>query len=301
MDLYSEARILPYLLRGRLDVRDHRDLVAVGLSRSAIEWRAGRAGLVRAHRSVYLDGPHAPDLLDLARATLAVCAPGTLLGFHTAAALYGFGVLDSAEIHVVMEAGASIPQRRGIAVHQTVLGPGPAVEVRGLPCVTAARCAIDLARTVPAMDGLPVLDAAIASLATDRDALLREVAIHSGLRGVRRAHRLVELADGRAECRQESQLRLLVVEAGIPGFVPQLEVRGRSGFPRFFLDLADPERRIGLEYDGASHLDKGRLRLDRQRHNWLETRGWRMRYFTDHDLYRCPDDLVSTLRVSVGR
>ena len=54
----------------------------------------------------------------------------------------------------------------------------------------------------------------------------------------------------------------------------------------YVVDLADRRLRVAAEYDGSSHLDRARLRSDRTRHNYLSTRHWRMRYFTDQDLYR---------------
>lgn len=103
---------------------------------------------------------------------------------------------------------------------------------------------------------------------------------------------LVELADPRAECRQESQLRLLLHDAGLRDFVPQVEVSDEYGFVACRIDLADVATKTGIEYDGASHIDRHRARADRSRHNWLAARGWEMRYFTDVDLYRRPDYLV---------
>jgi hypothetical protein len=42
------------------------------------------------------------------------------------------------------------------------------------------------------------------------------------------------------------------------------------------------------------------MRNDRERHNWLETRGWRMRSFTDRDLYRRPGLIVATMRAALA-
>ncbi|MFD0595818.1 DUF559 domain-containing protein [Catellatospora coxensis] len=73
---------------------------------------------------------------------------------------------------------------------------------------------------------------------------------------------------------------------------PQLQV----GY--FRLDLGYEERKVGLEYDGSSHLTRDRIRHDRHRGNWLATQGWRMRHFTDTDLYRHPTRILTTLRPS---
>lgn len=129
---------------------------------------------------------------------------------------------------------------------------------------------------------------------------MAEVAAHNALRGVRQARQLIPLADGRAECRQESQLRLILIDGGLPPPEPQLWVADRNGIPLYRLDLGYRERRIGIEYDGLSHLDRDRLRYDRERVSWLDAAGWRMRYFTDLDLYRRPQHIKATIRAALS-
>jgi very-short-patch-repair endonuclease len=70
-------------------------------------------------------------------------------------------------------------------------------------------------------------------------------------------------------------------------------------WPRYYLDLADPRRRVAAEYDGSSHLDRARLRADRERHNYLDSAGWRMRYFTDRDIYRPPSYVVRVVEAAL--
>jgi len=171
--------------------------------------------------------------------------------------------------------------------------------VLGVPCVPAARCAIDLARTVQRIDALPILDAALRSGACELNGLVIEVARHDGLRGIRQARELTPLATPLAECRQESQLRLILHDGRIPTPQPQFRVFDEYGVELWRIDLAHEEEKLGTEFDGSSHLDRSRLRSDRYRHNWLESHGWTMRYFTDADLYRRPDFIVSTVRYAL--
>jgi len=295
VDLYDRARIVPALLRGSMTATSPRAMVSAGMSQDAIRWRADRGTLRRVHRGSYLRGGGTPDLLDAIHAALVVSPPHAVIGFHTAAQLLGFGVTPSDEIHIVVPAGTTFPQRRGITVHQSVIPIGEPVEMLGVPCTPAARCAIDLVRSVRRLDALPILDAALRARACDLDDLLAEVKLHDGLRGVRQARDLASLADPRPQCRQESQLRLVIVDGGVKGFEPQVPVEDDLGVVRYVIDLADPRSMVGAEYDGASHLDRSRLRGDRARHNWLENLGWRMRYFTDHDLYQSRDSIIHTL------
>ncbi|NJP35010.1 DUF559 domain-containing protein [Micromonospora thermarum] len=259
--------------------------------------RVSRDELRRVRRGVYADQPCGGE--DELRALMLCLPDGAILARQSAARRHGFGVLREDVVHVQVPVTMAKPRLPGLIVHHSVLPVEP-VLVRGLPCVPAARCAVDLARTVRRMDALPVLDAAIRSGAVAKEDLAAEVPLHRALRGVRQARELVPLADGRAECRQESQLRLVLIDGRLPWPEPQLWVFDGDGFPRYRLDLGYREHRIGVEYDGASHLDRDRLRYDRTRVNWLDASGWRMRYFTDRDLYHRPSHIIATVRTALS-
>lgn len=221
-----------------------------------------------------------------------------MVGFHTAAMLYGFGVVPSDSVHLLIPAGMTFPQRSGITAHQVGLPPGDPVTVLGLPCAAPARCAVDLARACSRVEALSVLDAALFSRACQAEQLAAEVVRHSGLRGVRQARELVPIANGGAECRQESHLRLVLHEGGVRGLTPQVGVPDEYGRIRYRIDLADEATRVGVEYDGSSHIDRQRLHEDRARHNWLVSKGWTMHYFTAADLYGCPERVVDVVKAA---
>ncbi|HEX5543703.1 MAG TPA: DUF559 domain-containing protein [Micromonospora sp.] len=295
-DLYDQAAQIPRLLQGDTTPRRHADLIRSGLTPGMLRTALRNGRLIRPIRDAYLPARHPADLLDLARAVLLVAPPASVLGRQTAAVLHGFGVVPAREIQIVVPAGAPVPQRRGVTAYQTVLPFDGVTELFGLPCLPAARCAIDLARTLPRPDALAVLDAALRAGACREEELIAEVARHDGLRGVRQARELVPLAAPLAECRQETHLRLLLHDGRLPAPTPQLAVADEWEIVRYRLDLGYEKHRLGVEYDGRSHLDRRRLQRDRRRHNWLTSRGWDLRYFTDLDLYRHPELVVATIR-----
>ncbi|GAA4173655.1 hypothetical protein GCM10022251_72010 [Phytohabitans flavus] len=233
-----------------------------------------------------------PAEVERLRAVVRVLPPAAVLTHHTAAMLYGFGVVPTDTLHITLPAGTTLPQRRGIAAHGAVLPFADVRDVLGLRCLGPARCAVDLARQLGRLDALAVLDAALRVGACTPDDLADEVARHDGLRGVRQARELVRLADPRARCRQESHLRLILHDGLLPAPEPQLVVLDGRGRVRCRIDLGYAEERVGVVYDGDS-------RLDQPRHNWLETRGWRLLYFNDDDLYGEPDELVQTVRAAL--
>lgn len=287
--------------RAGMEVERYAQLRARGWSRGRIEYARQTGTLQPVVRGAMVRGPGNPGLLGRLRALFLVLPPAAVLGFHTAAQLYGFGAVTSRRPHIVVPAGTPAPDIRGVATRQAVLPVGEPVRVAGLPCVSPDRCAIDLARTCGRLDAIAVLDAALRSGWCTFDSLTVEVGRHDGLRGVRQARRLVPLADGRAECRQESQLRLTLIDGKLPAPEVQLWVCDDWDDPVYRLDLGYGSLRVGAEYDGVSHLDRARMRVDRQRHNWLAARGWTMRYFTDVDLYHRRSYVVATMREAIAR
>jgi hypothetical protein len=273
------------------DIKRYRDL---RVPRARIRRGVEDVEIARLTRGVY----GFPAALPFARvrAVFLRLPRGCLLSHGSAAELYGFGAARGNAVHVTVPAGLARPRVRGVVCHESVLAVPEPVVVEGVPCVPPARCAVDLARGSSRLDAIALLDAALRSGRCDRADLVVECAEHVGLRGVRMVRDLIGLADGRAECAQESHLRLIIADGGLPAPEPQLWVPDAAGLPAYRLDLGYRRQRVGLEYDGRSHLDPARLAADRARHNWLSARGWRMRYFTARDLYESPGLTLATIR-----
>jgi hypothetical protein len=181
----------------------------------------------------------------------------------------------------MLSSGRARPARRAdLWPHQVALAAGDVVGLRcGALATTADRTAIDLARTLPRLDVLPVLDAALTAGVCTPESLAAELDRHAGLRGVRQARELVPLADAGPESPQESRLRLRCYDAGLPSPTVQLPVLDSRGRPRRWLDLGWEDAKVGLEYDGEEgHSGRRNLRSDRRRHNFLQDDGWAMFY-----------------------
>ncbi|MGW5557331.1 DUF559 domain-containing protein [Micromonospora sp. NPDC003944] len=270
----------------------YSELRATGLSREQVRRLTGQSRLHRMSRSIYAPSADQAGRLPAIFRRLPATA---VVGFHTGAQLHGFGDARSPAVHVIVPAGEKVPQIRGVVIHEAVLPVRDPVLLDGVPCASAVRCAVDLARSLRRMDAMPLLDLCLRVGACQPEELRVEVARHDRLRGVRQARDLVPRADPRAECRQESQLRLVLIDGGLPAPEPQIWVLDSNGIPLYRLDLGYRRRRVGVEYDGSSHLDRARLRHDRSRTNWLAANGWQVRHFTDRDLYQHPAQIIRTL------
>jgi very-short-patch-repair endonuclease len=118
---------------------------------------------------------------------------------------------------------------------------------------------------------------------------VRAAAILATGRDCRAIRRAVELADGLAESPQETRLRLLIRRSGRPQPTAQYRIRVQGRFVAR-PDLAWPEHRLALEYDGAWHGEPSQFRRDRQRLNRLTAPGWRVLFVTAADLRGTPPD-----------
>ena len=101
---------------------------------------------------------------------------------------------------------------------------------------------------------------------------------------------MLALADPRAESPMESRIRVALVLGGLPPFVQHaVTVDGRA----FRLDLAYPEARLGVEYDGRHHREPGQAQRDLEREAMLATAGWKIVRFRASTVLCSPHLIVT--------
>ena len=81
----------------------------------------------------------------------------------------------------------------------------------------------------------------------------------------------------------EALLYMLLLKRGIDGLCVNYLVRQRNGRD-CFIDIAIPEVKVGIEYQGRYHSDPGQMRSDASRMNALISDGWIMLQATAADL-----------------
>lgn len=212
---------------------------------------------------------------------LAQRHPGSFLSHGTAAAFWGLQVeppRDRGLVHLSVH--SELPRPRGAVVrgHRLDLRPGE-LHVDGPVAVTApARTWLDLATT-----GLGVEDLIVAAdrilcrrrpLATCHQlelVLLR----HPGARGIRLLRSALPEAIEESDSSRETKLRLRLVHAGLPRPTPGFAVLDAAGITVAIADLAFPDYRVLIEYEGAHHLIDGRQWAhDLDRFNRYQELGW---------------------------
>lgn len=230
-------------------------------------------GHTRLFRDVYLDKDIRVTAIDRAKAAwLWSGRRGVVAGF-SASALHGSDWVDadrSAEL--IHDNRHRLP---GLSIRGDVLQPDDIEVIDGIPVTTPARTAVDLAcwySTVQAVGGLDALMRVTQFKDVDIEAILDR---SGGRRGIVRARDSLDLVDAGADSLQESWLRVILIRAGLPRPQTQIPVYDGGWEPFAILDMAWPELKVAVEYDGDQHrTDRVRWRRDAKRHERLQRCGW---------------------------
>ena len=108
---------------------------------------------------------------------------------------------------------------------------------------------------------------------------------------------MLRLTDRRSESPMESRTRMALVLGGLPPAVQHPVVIRRR---RYYLDLAYPERRVAVEYDGADHRTQERARRDLEREAALVSAGWRILRFDAYVVLFAPERIVAEVRAELA-
>ena len=214
--------------------------------------------------------------------------------------LHGVDVLPPGALllEAVVPRGAVVPRRSGMRLREAHLPVADRTQHAGVRVLRPARAVADLLRMLPLVEAVVVADAVLHAGLCTSDELHRELTGHARLRGVRGAYRALQLSNPAAESPPESRVRLILVSAGLQP-VPQYDVHDASGNWLAQVDLAFPQWRVAIEYDGrAVHEREDVFTRDRQRQNALVGAGWVVLRFTAADL-RYPSALVQAVLAAV--
>lgn len=239
------------------------------------------------HR-VLVEADRAAEVHTRAAAAVMLLGPRAIITGPTAAWLHGCRAIASRDIHVLVPYRHPIRRQAGLAIHNGSIPPDDMTEIDGLPVFDTIRVTSDLLCTARARDAIAVTDQMLAAQPPERREAFRErvaqrLRSRPDPRGTRRGARLLGLATGRAESPAESWLLLEVVDMGFPPPDVNWSLLSPAGVEVYRLDLAWPDQRIALEYNGyAAHV--GREAEDERRTEDLRRRGWEVITVTSDDL-----------------
>ncbi len=258
--------------------------------------------MVRTSRDTYLPRGGTGDVRQRVAAVLLGAPAGAVLSHRTAADLWGLEIplqRPDDRIHLTVPPPTRIRHRADRRVHVSLVPPAQVFRRGGFPCTSPGRTWLDLAACLPPAALLAVTDQMLARgypVAWCERMLVGA----PGTRGVRTARRVLPVADRRAGSPMESVLRWLLHERGVPGPDLQHVVRDASG--RFLgeADMAWPDQRLLVEFDGEVHRERRVFVNDLRRQNGLVLAGWTVLRFSSADVLGRPEAVVAAIRAALG-
>ena len=279
-------------------------LIAAGVSTSAIGRLAASGHLCRVHHAVYAAGHTAPIPGGAEAAALLALRPGAALSHLTA--LRWLGIADASRAREVEPIHLILPGDRargpaGVIVHRSTILTSKDLRVHdGLPVTAPARALLDFAADQPTRELERVLDTALVqhrvNLRQINDVLAR-AGRHAGrapLTELTAAHTNTTFTRSEAE----ERFLALIRDAGLP--LPLVNVR-RHGFELDFLWPRHGARDIAVEIDGyAFHGGRAAFERDRRRDGLLRAAGIDVLRFTWRRLTQESHAVVAELAVALA-
>lgn len=225
--------------------------------------------------------------------------PSAVLGGRSAAALLGAPAPGYGDpVTVVVPSGTKWRGPEGVRVHTADIAESHvSVVEEDLRLSGPTRTAWDVGTLETTGTAVGVLDAMVRSGLLDIGSLQRMQERPLGAWRSRRARRAFGLVDGRSESPPESWVRVACALGGLPAPVPQFEVE-MDGRWLARVDLAWPEQRLIVEYEGEHHFEGLQIAKDDVRLRALVAAGWRVMRLSAADL-RDMDGVVSRIAAAL--
>lgn len=279
-------------------------LVRQALAAGVRKDRLRRTDLVVPTRGVRLPATHTGQVHRLIAIGL-VLRDDQYLSNVSAAALWGCPLprdlaRPDALVHVSTIGSGPVERRSGVAGHRVRPDRAEVATVLGTRVSTPATAWYEC-RTVLSVRALVILGDHMVGVGRLTTLEQLSTTIRAGDRDVVRARAAVERIRIGAESPTETSIRLAVVDAGFPE--PELNVDVHASDGRFIgrADMAWPELRIALEYDGDHHrTDRRAFHNDRRRANDFTVEGWAVIRTTSVDLSH-PARFLGQLRSAFER
>jgi hypothetical protein len=239
----------------------------------------------RLMQNVYADPGLPVDHQLFCRAAALVMPDSAALGGRSAAAWFGAPFAGATDpVTVIVPPDSTWRGPRGVRLHRTGIElRRTAVMDDAVRVTDPARTAWDVATLERTPDAVAALDGMLHSGALDPVVVSGLIASAPGRWRGRRAQRALALADGRAQSPPESWVRVACHLGGLPAPVPQFTVLVDGAFLGI-VDLAWPQEKLVVEYEGAYHFDGLQIARDDRRYARLIAAGWRVIRLSSADL-----------------
>ncbi len=270
-------------------------LLALGITRDAIDHWLAVGRLQRLHRGAYAVGHRSLSFEGRALAAVLACGPGAVLSHRSAARHWGLLSTDGTT-GTDVSAARSRENAPGIRIHRPRrLGPLDVTVHRGIPITSIARTCLDVAPSLSKARFEAMLGQAEVLRLYDLRAFEAQVERSVGHRGRGRLARAIGSEPALTRNQLEGRFLALVSRAGLPSPMVNepLDVVDHPGIKP---DFHWPAQRVIAETDGrATHLTRAAFQADRRRDAALAADGFVVVRFTYEDVRDAPATVARRL------
>lgn len=241
-------------------------LACGGLTRARLRWNY-RAMFP----DIYMTKQLVPSLSQRTAGAWLWSGRNGVIAGRAAAAMHGaLWVRADTPIEMIWRCGRPPP---GIHVRNERLDALEVVTIGGLAVTTPERTAFDLARHLPRDLAVTHLDALARATGIDAMQVLLLADRYPRARGLPRARIALPLMDGGAQSPQETRIRLILIDDGLPA--PRTQIMVTDGTNRAVIDMGYDEPRVGFDYEGAHHSEvRDQYVHDIGRAELIDGQGW---------------------------
>ena len=231
-----------------------------------------RTRFVAVHQDVYVQRGTRPTAVMRAKAAWLRSRRHGVLAGYSAAALHGARYIDPRlPAHIIDSNRRPV---RGITAWADTVEQDDICSVGEMRLTDPLRTAVDLARRIAEDEAVVVIDALARAARLKTTDLELAAECFDGWKGIVAARKTIALVDPGSESPQETRLRLLIVRAGFPPPETQYPIFNEYRVLIGEADMAWPDIKVAVEYEGRHHTDPDQLRKDIARMDEMMEMGW---------------------------
>jgi hypothetical protein len=241
-------------------------LACGGITRARLRWNYRTI-----FPDIYLPRQLVPSLSQRTNGAWLWSGRNGVIAGRAAAAMHGaLWVRADTPIEMIWQCGRPPP---GIKVRNERIDASDVVDIGGISVTSPERTAFDLARHLPRDLAVAHLDALARATGVAAPQVVLLAHRYPRARGLPRARIALSLMDGGSQSPQETRLRLILIDDGLPP--PRTQIVLSDGRNRAFIDMGYDDPQVGFDYEGAHHSEiRGQYVHDIGRAELIDSQGW---------------------------
>lgn len=188
---------------------------------------------------------------------------------EAAAAMIGVrGIPDWTPVEIIAK---HTRRQRGVTVREERIDDDEVRAMGDMRLTSVARTALDLGRRLPRNLAVEYLDQ-LAGAGLERAEVDELLDRYRGARGIPRARAALALMDGATRCREETRIRLLLRDAGLP--TPRTRILLTDGTQVTSIGMGWDRAKVGISFVAERTLSGSLLVQDSRHQQIIQRQGW---------------------------